>query len=88
MGLAQYSSLWEENEVSPDGKTEGKRLFLWNRRRGQRQGAESGQGHVLQLLIQGLEVIEKAGWSKDVRRTWAGGKVTKEAEVPPGACCS
>lgn len=56
-----------------------------DRRRGQRQGAESGQGHVLQLLIQGLEVIEEAGWSKDVRRAWAGGKVRKEAEVPPGS---
>lgn len=66
MDLAQYRPLWEENEISPDGKTERKNLFLWNRRRARRQGAESRQGNVLQLLIQGLEVIEEAGWSEDV----------------------
>lgn len=70
--LAQYSPLWEANEVSPEGKTNGGVYFSGT---GEHRGrAESRQGHVLQLLIQGLEVIKEAGWSKDVRRAWAGGQ--------------
>lgn len=42
MGLV-YSSLREESEVSPDGKMEGKSLFLWNRRRGQSKQLSQGR---------------------------------------------
>lgn len=42
-GSDLYSSLREESEVSPDGKMEGKSLFLWNRRRGQSKQLSQGR---------------------------------------------
>lgn len=66
--LAQDSSLRKKARWALAGKEKGGVYFSG------KGGGRSGQGNVLQLLVQRLEVIQEAGWGEDVRGTWAAGE--------------